>query len=259
MKTNTYIVKVLLAGFTLGASALVAQAETIKVCSDDGAAEPWFSKEGKGLAVMLTEMAAAKAGLKVEVVPLPWKRCLDEVETGATAGALAASHKEERAKYAMYPMTGDKLDASRRIYSDGYTLYRVKGNAIGWDGSKFTNMTGSIGAQRGYSIIDDLKKWGAKVDEGGGTAKDNLKKLVGGQIQGLALSTVEGNVSTKMPEFAGKVEAVSPALVAKPYFAIFGKDYYSKNQKAVDSLWAAMATVRESKEYKAKEAAAIKN
>lgn len=258
MKITQSAAHVVLVGATLVATTLAAQADAIKVCYDDGAGDPWFLKEGKGLAIILTEMAAAKAGVKVEISALPWKRCLGEVESGAMAGALAGSYKDERAKFANYPMAGDKPDASRRMYTDGYTLYRVKGNTVSWDGSKFVNMTGSIGAQRGYSIIDDLKKAGAKVDEGPATAKDNLKKLVAGQIQGLALSTLEGEVSTKAPEFAGKVEKVTPPLVEKPYFALFGKDFYSKNQKAVDGLWAAMATVRDSKEYKAKEVAAFK-
>lgn len=260
MEITNYGSKAILAGLVLGATALTAQAQAIKVCHDDAESAPWIIKDGKGLNVVLMEMAAAKAGVKLEIAALPWKRCLGEVEAGSIAGAIAASYKDERAKFAVYPTKDDKPDAARRLYTDSYTLYRAKGGNVSWDkeGSKFVNLTGSIGAQRGYSIIDDLKKWGAKVDEGGGASKDNLKKLVGGQVQAVAMNTIQGDLISDSAEFKGKVEKVTPPLIEKPYYTIFGKDFYSKNQKTVDGIWAAMATVRESKEYKSKEAAVLK-
>jgi polar amino acid transport system substrate-binding protein len=215
-------------------------------------------KEGKGLNIVLMESAAAKIGAKLEIQKLPWKRCLGAVEDGSIHGAIAASYKDERAKFAVYPTKDGKPDADRRLHTEEYSLYRAKGGAVSWDGTKFSNLSGSIGAQRGYSIIDNLKKWDAKVDEGGAFPKDNMKKIIGGQVQGVALTTQEGDMLLNSPEFAGKIEKIASPLIQKPYFTIFGKDYYSQNQKLADNLWAAMATVRESKDYKSKVTAAFK-
>jgi polar amino acid transport system substrate-binding protein len=259
MKNTRTGIKATLATLLLGAASFSVQAaDPIKLCHDEAESAPWIIKDGKGLNIVLLEMAAAKAGVKLDIAVLPWKRCLGEVESGAIAGAIAASYKEERAKFAMYPSVGDKPDPARRLYTDSYTLYRATGNKLAWDGSKFAELTGSIGAQRGYSINDDLKKWGAKVDEGSGHAKDNFKKLVGGQVQGVALNTLQGDLISASSEFKGKVEKVSPPLIEKPYYVIFGKDFYSKNQKAVDGFWDVLAKTRDSKEYKAKEAAVLK-
>lgn len=239
-------------------SAGSIHAQNIKLCHDDADSRPWLIKDAKGLNIVLIEAAAAKAKAKLEIVALPWKRCLSAVEDKSIDGAIAASYKDERAKFAVYPTIGDKLDENRRLHTEEYSLYRFKGSNVSWDGSKFSNLTGSIGAQRGYSIIDNLKKWEAKVDEGGAHPKDNMKKLLGGQVQAVALTSVEGDQVSKTPEFSGKVEKVTPPLISKPYYVIFGKEFYSKNQIIIESMWSNIATIRESKDYKAKVQTAFK-
>ena len=258
MRTTSTQFKALLLSVLFGLTATSVQAQNIKLCHDDADSAPWLIKDAKGLNIVLMEAAAAKAGAKLEIVALPWKRCLGAVEDKSIDGAIAASYKDERAKFAVYPTTGDKPDENRRLHTEEYSLYRAKGSNVSWDGSKFSNLTGSIGAQRGYSIIDNLKKWEAKVDEGGALPKDNMKKLVGGQVQAVALTSEEGDQLSKTPDFSGKVEKVTPPLIQKPYYVIFGKEFYSKNQAMVDSIWSNIATIRESKDYKAKVQAAFK-
>jgi len=258
MRTLQKILPSALVSTLLAVSVFSAHAQNIKLCHDDADSAPWLMKEAKGLNIVLMESAAAKAGVKLDIAILPWKRCLSAVEDKSMDGAIAASYKDDRAKFAVYPMSGDKPDESRRLHNEEYSLYRAKGGNIAWDGNKFSNLTGTIGAQRGYSIIDNLKKWGAKVDEGGALPKDNMKKVIGGQVQAVALTTQEGDLLLSAPDFAGKIEKLSPPLIQKPYYVIFGKEFYSKNQKVVDTLWANAATIRESKDYKAKVLAAFK-
>jgi polar amino acid transport system substrate-binding protein len=253
------VLKVSFAGFLGAASSGVAVAQTIKLCHDEAESSPWLIKNGKGLNIVLMEEAAAKNGVKLAISSLPWKRCLNAVEDKSIDGAIAASFNQERAAFAVYPTTGGKPDATKRLHSDEYSLYQLKGGKLEWDGTKFNNLTGAIGAQRGYSIINDIKKAGAKVDEGGAFPRDNMRKIIGGQVQAIALTTQEGDALIAQPDFAGKVEKIATPLTQKNYFTIFGKDYYSANQKTVDNLWAVMATIRESKEYKAKVTAAFKN
>jgi polar amino acid transport system substrate-binding protein len=87
---------------------------------------------------------------------MPWKHCPEGVEKGGIAGAFAASYTDERAKYAVYPLAGGKPDPLRRLHTDGYTLLRLKGSTVGWDGHKFSNLSGPIGTQAAYSIVADL-------------------------------------------------------------------------------------------------------
>lgn len=238
----------IMATLALTAVTVTHTAQAAKLCYDDVE----LLKDGRGLAVELLEIASKKTGVTYELVALPWKRCLMEVEKGEVAGAFPASFSEERAKFAAYPMTDNKPDAEKRLNTDGYTLYRLKGNNVSWDGSKFSNLTGPIGTQASYSIIPDLIKWGAKVDTQTRKPETLMRALVDGHLQSVALLTGQGSYTLKNPAYAGKVEAVDPPLVSKPYYLIISKEHYEKNRKSIDALWTAIATERNSAQYKAK-------
>ncbi|MDK2123621.1 substrate-binding periplasmic protein [Parachitinimonas caeni] len=247
------------AGLLLGLVSMVsvAQAEdkpaTVKLCFENEDVFPWILKNGKGLNLIMVDMISRKAGIKIEPVGLPWKRCLNELQSGGMDGAFAASYKDDRAVFSVYPMKDGKHDPSRRMMMDSYSLFRAKGGGIGWDGSKLNGLSGPIGAQPGYSIIDQLKAAGATVDDGGKTADDNLRKVLAGRVAAAALQTLEGDNSLHTAEFNGKLEKVSPPLTEKPYYMIFAKPFQAKYPKAVEDLWAAVAAVRESPDYKGAE------
>lgn len=242
--------------YALLACQLVGQAShaqsVVKLCYEDADNFPWGVKGGHGLNNDLIEMAAARSGLKVEMLALPWKRCLSDVGYGTQAGGFAASFNEERASFAVYPTTNDgKLDPSRRMKFDGYSLYRLRGSAVGWDGKQFSNLTGAVAVQLGYSVAADLRKLGATVDEAPIAAETLMKMLVAGRVPLIAMLTFEGDDLVDNPEFSGKVEKIAVPFSEKPYFLIFNKEYYSRNKKAVEDLWAGLAVARESKEFKA--------
>lgn len=241
---------------TLGLASFSAQALTL--CYDYGGQYPWVLKNGKGLNIVLLEMVAANMGDKLELRPMPWKDCMEELKKGVVDGAFAASYTAERAGFAAYPMVDGKPegkpDVSKRLHIDGYTLLRLKGSKVSWNGSKFSNLSGPIGTQAAYSIIADLKKWGATVDSNADTPETLLRRFGSGQIQAIALLTGEAKHTMKSPYLAGKVELISPPLIEKPYFLIFSHRYYDKNRNTADEVWAKIAKLRESAEYKAKEA-----
>lgn len=225
--------------------------QALPLCYDDGEQYPWIIKNGKGLNIIELETVAARTGEKLELIGMPWKRCLEGVEKGDFAGAFAASYTDDRARYAVYPMADGKLDHTRRLHADGYTLLRLKGSSVGWDGRKFSNLTGQIGTQASYSIASDLLRWGATVDSNSDTPETLLRRFGAGQLQAVALLTGEAQFALRQPYLAGKVEIVSPPLSEKPYFLIFGRGFYDKNRKTADDLWSMIAKVRESTEYKA--------
>jgi len=228
-----------------------AYAQATKICYEDADNIPWNVAGGKGLNNELVRLASEHSGVPIELLPLPWKRCLLYVADGRVAGALGASYTDERASYAVYPTRADgKLDVTRRIRFDGYTLYRRKGTEVSWDGKSFTNLVGPVGVQLGYAISGDLRKLGVTTQESGGGAQSQLRMLIKGQVAVVALLTNEGDALLLDPEFSSEVERIQPAFSQKPYFVIFNKQYYVDHKKLVDDLWAAIASVRESAAFK---------
>ncbi|MBB5018784.1 polar amino acid transport system substrate-binding protein [Chitinivorax tropicus] len=258
MKKTALLLVVLSSLMTVSAMAEDKPA-SIKLCFEGEDIYPWVMKSKKGLNIIMLEMVAKKTNLKLDMSPLPWKRCLNDVQSGGMDGAFAASYKPDRAEFAVYPSKDGKPDPAKRMMLDSYSLYRLKGSNVNWDGSKFQNVTSAIGTQPGYSVIDLLKQNGVQVDDGAKTADDTLRKLISNRVAGAALMTLEGDNSIATnSEFTGKVERVPTPLVEKPYFLIFGKGYQAKYPGAVTQLWDAIASVRESPEYKQAEAAFFK-
>lgn len=231
-------------------TVLAADKPSVRACTENEDSFPWVLKDRPGLTIQMLRMVEKQIGSKIEVVPLPWKRCLDDVKTGAIDAAFKISYSAARAtELGNYPMAGDKPDASKRLLTDSYSLYRLKGTPVEWDG-KVLKVSGSVGAQSGFSVVDQLKTMGAKVDDGSRSADDNLKKLLVGRFVALALQTEEGDTSIETnAEYKGKIEKIKPVLVEKPYFLIFSKAFTTKNPAHVQEVWDAIGKVRESAEY----------
>jgi len=245
----------LLAGVASVALAGVSSAQAsgvpvVKLCHENEDSYPWLFKDRVGLTTSLLKMAEKSSGVKLEIQPLPWKRCLEEAKAGTIDGVIKISFAADRTDFLAYPMAADKPDASKRLLSDSYSLYRMKGsNAATWDG-KVLKAEGSVGAQSGFSIVKTLTGLGAKVDDAVRSADTNLLKLANGRLAAVALQTEEGDISIATnPELSGKVEKVSPVLVEKPYFVTFSKPFYAREAATAKKIWDAIEAARESAEY----------
>lgn len=252
MKLQRWISAGFLAAVACASVVAADKPASMKLCYEDQDVYPWVMKDRPGLNIVHLKAVEQKLGVKLEMAPLPWKRCQESLKEGSVDGLFAASFKTDRLEIGVYPMTGDKPNAGQAMMDDSYSLYRLKGGAAQWDGKKLT-VTGAVGAQPGYSIIDQLKQLGVKVDEGARSADDNLKKLIAGRVEAVALQTLEGDNSLRTTaEFADKIEKVNPKLVEKPYFLMLSKQFVGKYGDFSKELWKTVADVRDSADYKAK-------
>lgn len=223
---------------------------SVKFCHENNESYPWLIADRPGLNIIMMKQIEKQLGTKVELAALPWKRCLEDLKAGAVDGAFKSSFKADRLEFGLYPMQGDKPDNSKRMLDESYTIYKVKGGQVDWDG-KTLKVNGSIGAQLGFSVVEQLKGMGLKVDDGARSADDNLKKLISNRVGAVALQTQEAdNTIASTPEFRDKVEKVSPPLSEKPYFLMLSKQFVAKNPDFAKQVWDTVAQVRESAEYK---------
>ena len=223
----------------------LAQVRLVSVCYDETATRPWVNKAG----VALLKTTAALQHIEFEQVPLPWLRCLRDVGNGTYAGAIGASFSDERAAFAVYPITPDgQLDTSRRMQSSSYSLFRAKGASGDWDGKQFLNLSTRVIAQRGYSVVADLRKLGVLVDQTASDPETVLKMLIAGRSQLGTLITEQGEETMAKPEFRKQIEMLPQPLVVKDYYLIFGQRYYQSNKRLVEELWDHLAVVRDAKD-----------
>ena len=222
----------------------------IRACTEDNDSYPWLILGQVGVTNFQLKMVERRLGSKIELTPLPWRRCIAEVQAGTRDAAIKISFSPSRAmEVGVFPMHQGKLDVSKRLHFDSYSLYRVKGSAVSWDG-KVLKATGKIGAQAGFSIIEQLQALGAQIDEGGRSAEEHLQKMLLGRVVAVALQTNQGDSAlAKNPEFKLNIERITPLLVEKPYFLMFSKQFYQQNPEFSAAVWQTIELVRESPEY----------
>lgn len=219
-----------------------AQSRVVSVCYDATALRPWVNKLG----VPLLQTSGSLQHIAFEQVPLPWLRCLRDVDKGVYAGAVGASYSEERAAFAVYPATADgQLDPSRRMLSSSYSLFRASGASGNWDGKKFMGLSSRVIAQRGYSVVADLNRMAIPVDQSAGDPETVFRMLMARRSQFGVMVTEQGEETMKLAEFQGQIEKVTPPLIVKDYYLIFGKRYYEDNKRLVEALWAQLSEVRD--------------
>ncbi len=198
-----------------------------------------------GLAIELIRFAAEESGIQVQFLRMPNRRVLFALKSGQIDGAFIFSHNEERAAFASYPLQNGKLDSNRRLARLAYYLYRMPNNPVSWDGSKLSNVQLKIGANTGYSIVDDLLKMGVPVEEARNTEK-NFEKLKLGRISAVAAQDEMADPYLLKIGMT-QVEKLPKPLVAKDYYLIFGQDFYGKNSPTIEKLWDKIGEIRDRK------------
>lgn len=198
-----------------------------------------------GLAVELMRLAAERAGLKPRFERLPWRRALDHLRANEVDGVFGASFSVERQEIGVYPLREGVVDPSRRAYRNAYRLYARIDNAPSWDGKALTGLDGAVGAQRGYSVVSDLKALGAPVDEGLSLRGDFHKLMLGHIGAVAALEAAADAWLDRHPATARKVRKIGPPLSTKDYYLLLSKGFVAAHPRAAEAVWRAVAELRD--------------
>lgn len=207
--------------------------------------------EKPGIAVELFILVDKKLdNVDIEFIRLPWNRGLHELKFGRIDGLFSASFKTERLEFGVYPMKDEAVDESRRNYSNSYSLYKLRSSPVQWDGETFHHLTRAIGATRGFSIVDDLKKQKIRVEEANNTLQ-NFERLLGGRIDGVAALELDADyiLETHTEKFS-HIEKVEPPIITKPYYLMLSHQFVKKHPELAEKIWNTIAVVRESEEFK---------
>jgi polar amino acid transport system substrate-binding protein len=234
-----------------------AQAQTLTVCYERADIAPWRFTDGSGLNFQLLQMAAAKAGVQLAFISLPWKRCLEQLKDNDVQGLFAASHQSDRLAFGVFP-PGSPPSPSMRLHVDRYVLVRRRGDSVQWDGRHVTGLQGAVGVQLGYSVARQLRDMGLTVDEGTQAAPDLLVKLASGRVGAVALGGSDA-VTLLQPggPLAEVLEVLPLPLVEKPYFLMLSRQLVQESPDVATRLWEAIAAVRASPAYQAMERKAL--
>lgn len=248
--------RTLILSLLLGLPLSAAHAEEpLTLCHEGRDSYPWVLRDGGGLNLELLTQVAEALQLRLQLVAVPWKRCLAGLEDGHYDGAFAASFKAERLAMGRYPTTAEgDLDVSKRLHLSLYALYRRRGDQLDWDGQRLLGLQGRIGSLSGFSIVDFLRQHGAEVDETSRDPLELLHMLRVGRVQGVALQAPRADqLLSQHAELAAGVEKIALPLEQKPYFLMLSHALVAERPALAAALWSEIERQRDSASYQLRE------
>lgn len=205
--------------------------------------------ENPGIDIEILRLVEQQVPIKLVLIRLPWKRCLVELGAGSVS-AIEASHKKDREKLGVYPRNIDGVvDSSKRLTSETYSLYTRKGSALRYDThtKQFVNLKGLLGAQSGYSIVEELRKLGHNIEESESTFT-NLQKLALGRLEGIITQDSQTDFQIrKFPKKFASIVKTEPPVKTKPYYFIISHQFAKKYPKLTQQIWDTVAELRKTK------------
>jgi polar amino acid transport system substrate-binding protein len=226
-----------------------AMAFTIKLCYPDNESPPWQFGHGDvvsdppGLSIEVIQKAAKELGITVIYSRLPTNPIFYSIKKNEVDGIFTFSHLPEREEFGIYPMKEGKVDQERRVASMTYSFYKLKNSDVSWDGKKLSNLVLNVGVNRGYSIIDKLKKLNIPYEESKGNENllNKLEKLRVSSIIGHTISIDYYIAKLKLKN----VVKLKPTVMTNDYYVIFSHKFYKENKKVSEKFWDKIAEVRE--------------
>lgn len=241
-------VKFLMIIFFLMFSVSVLSAKEITVNYEKAWFPYAFEKNGKatGIHIDIVKEAIKKAGFDVKFVTAPWKRCLLNVKNGKSDAVIGASYKYERAKFANYPKDA-KIKGKKskwRVDQVEYVVVTMKSKKYNYKGNIGT-LPQPVRAPYGYSIVNDLKKEGLKVD----TAKNDIKnfrKMFRDNDGCVVTNPLAATQFNRKGKFKGKLYISKKPIKSKSYHIIFSKKS-SLSKGDMQKIWNEIKKIRNNK------------
>lgn len=238
-----------LAGLMLAGEARPSTVErsTLRLCFEDLDVPPWRYRNHTGHNFRLLDTVAADAGVRFRYVGMPWKRCISSVAQGQVDGGFALSHIPERVGMGVFPpghVPGAPTGSAHRLFIDGYVLVRRRGDRVRFEGGRLVDLRGAVAAQSGYSVVDDLKRMGAPVDDGSRDPMAAIRKLVEGRVGAAAIggNKMRALQATGDPLLA-RLEVLP--LLEKDYFLVLSNDLVAARPELADAIWRGIAARRD--------------
>lgn len=236
----------------LGATAAPAAPRALVMCYEDVVQRPWSTPSGEGLNFELMRRVEKQVGEQFIYLPKPWRRCIEELRTGAVDAAIGAADAPERRLIGVYPTLPDgAIDPSRAVGHDyAHVFLRVGGNAS-WDGKRLVAPNNDVVVQSGYLVGNLLRGRGFNVREQAKSADEGLRMVAAGLVDVAVLQGLEASHLVRSDaRFQGMVrQAPQPYAIFQLYLP-FNKAVYARDPRRIEAIWRAVGAVRQSQEYR---------
>lgn len=238
-----------LLAIALLASPLAARAESVRIAvEDDWAPFAAIKADGsgaEGFAVDVVLEAFKTQGIDVELVVVPFARCLHYAEVGTTVGCFNTTRNEGNEHlYHWHPtpllMDGLSVFANASSTDKDVTEKGLEGRTVGY----------TIGYNYPVSVMENpaIRRFGVKSDD------QLIQMAAAGRVDFVLLNDVAGFYKmSRMPELKGKVKRVG--IIARGGFWIAFSKRHTDGERMAGIFETGLQTLIKSGRYAAMETA----
>lgn len=196
-------------------------AEPLRVCTvvwppHSVLAADGFTVQGAHTKIVNKTMQAA--GYEISIDAVSWERCLKELAEGYYAAAYAASYREDRAVYAVYPR--EAIDSVR------YVAVVRKGEGTGWNAQRsYAALPQPVSAPRAWAVTDDLRRnSNIQIDDSSTHNEQDIRKLLAGRVGSVILEARTARQLLADLDVYGRLDILNePIQSDRKYYMIFGR------------------------------------
>ena len=200
--------------------------------------------QNPGQMQILVNNVAKSLGISIQVVALPWKRCVESVRLGKIDAMIGGGDAPQNRVLAVFPMFGKLADARRSLGTARTMVVRRAGSKVDWNGKSFVHLDKPVGVLMGLQVMKNaVLKFGGQLDDGAKTDDQNIRKLLQYRVD--LLAGYDNDLRKLIhSRYEGQVDILPVPLIESHYYLAFSKQYYAKHTKRVGTFWDKIESLR---------------
>jgi polar amino acid transport system substrate-binding protein len=225
---------------------------TLKFCYEDKQLLPYFTGNGRdtplqpGATIEHLRLATEHAGVSLQLIRLPWLRCLQQLESN-DIDALVAAFVPERAHFTVYPMRPNgEPNPEMAINQMGLCLAHRYDNPLQQKIQAGTEIL-TISRPLGYRPIPFPAN---SVLIGADSPKHALELVVSGRVDATTVLCQLNGLNAKERHFNMlPIQILYPPLHHSTGYLMFSKRFYQQYPKQAEQLWQALPSTLNKESY----------
>ncbi|MFT7724028.1 MAG: hypothetical protein QM788_14570 [Roseateles sp.] len=220
-----------------------------RVCVPDLVAPPYLYNDPArpGIAERLVVDAGRQAGLDVELLRLPPRRCRTAIEGHETHAVLLSPAAEVQARY-LFPSKDGAPDPAQRVATLNFVWIKRKDAPYAWDGTQLSGggdpASLTVGTRVNVRLAaEQLRQLGVAVDDSALTTRQLLLKIAARRVDLGVAFQAEADHLMADPVAAPLVMLARPLSQVDLYLAVPRHTDDARRQQA-EAWWAAIGRLR---------------
>lgn len=226
-------------------------AKPLQICFEDNNHSPALTKHlvdgiaTYGIHSQLAAKAFSLAQVDVEIIRLPWRRCLHETSTGQMDAAIGVGWTIDRQQQLAFPLDGQqKPDAGYCLIQVDYHLYIHQQSELRWDGEKLHQLKFGLAAPKGFVVEQKLRQLNA-LSTLPSDINSGLEMVLKQRLDGYVLAEFVAKEQLQQHPGRQQIKKLQPPFYQQPLFLVFSPKLAKQQPQLVQKVWQQIPQARQ--------------